>query len=105
MQTASRTRLWRAPLALLMVLTASCCKPLPPQEPRVVTVRESCLRVIPPRPHAEEILDCLTLGKTLDDCTAYALKVRDVWIADAWARCRTDVTAASKPHNAPEVKP
>ena len=73
---------------LCSVLMSACCKPSPPQPPRVVTVRESCLRVQPPPNHVEEILNCSAQGNELQDCIANALMVRDVWIAAAWARCQ-----------------
>ena len=72
-------------LVLLTVSTTGCCKSGGPSAPRIVTVRESCLRQ--PAPAKTTLIDCLTLGNEPKDCLAREIRIRDKWIAAAIARC------------------
>lgn len=71
--------LWTAPMI-------GCCKRGAPVEPRVVTVRERCLRQ-PPPPTPDLTTWCDPAKVDVRDCLAFEIVVRDRWIAAALAAC------------------
>lgn len=73
-------------LALCSALTTGCCKPGAPVEPRVVTVRERCLRQ-PPQPTPDLTTWCSPGKVDVRDCLAFEIVLRDRWIAAAIAAC------------------
>ena len=90
MRTNSKRRGWpRLLLSLLPVLMLGCWRHSQPQEPRMRTVeiQVTCPMRDPPPDHVSEILDCSTLGNSVEDCQAHALVVRDAWIRAAILRC------------------